>query len=119
MSDTRFVTPARTFARSRQLQQRLHDLVPGGAHTYARGPDQYPEFMPPVLTHGVGCHVWDADGNEYVEYGIGLRAVTLGHGYAPVVDAAARAIAGGIGFSRPTTLEVAAAEDFLDLVPGA
>ncbi|PRC52861.1 aminotransferase class III, partial [Mycobacterium sp. ITM-2017-0098] len=42
-----------------------------------------------------------------------------GHGYAPVVDAAARAIAGGIGFSRPTTLEVAAAEDFLDLVPGA
>ncbi len=34
--DDRFVTPARTFARSRQLQERLHELVPGGAHTYAR-----------------------------------------------------------------------------------
>jgi glutamate-1-semialdehyde 2,1-aminomutase len=119
VTDGRFVTAGRSFARSRHLQERLHDLVPGGAHTYARGPDQYPEFMPPVLTHGAGSRVWDADGNEYVEYGIGLRAVTLGHGYAPVVDAVARAIAGGVGFSRPTTLEVAAAEDFLALVPGA
>nr|WP_260757923.1 glutamate-1-semialdehyde 2,1-aminomutase [Mycobacterium sp. SMC-8] len=101
------------------MQERLHELVPGGAHTYARGPDQYPEFMPPVLTRGSGCRVWDADGNEYIEYGIGLRAVTLGHGYRPVVDAAARAMADGLGFSRPTALEVAAAEDFLELVPGA
>ncbi|ANI37932.1 glutamate-1-semialdehyde 2,1-aminomutase [Mycolicibacterium vaccae] len=117
--DDRFVTPARTFARSRQLQERLHELVPGGAHTYARGADQYPEFMPPVLTRGSGCRVWDADGNDYIEYGIGLRAVTLGHGYPPVVDAAARAMADGVGFSRPTALEVAAAEDFLELVSGA
>ncbi|CAN3126957.1 glutamate-1-semialdehyde 2,1-aminomutase [Mycobacterium sp. smrl_JER01] len=117
--DSQFVSPVRTFARSRQLQDRLHRLVPGGAHTYARGADQYPEFMPPVLTHGDGCRVWDVDGNEYVEYGMGLRAVTLGHGYRPVVDAVSRAIAGGTSFSRPTALEVAAAEDFLDLVPGA
>lgn len=74
------------FDESRRLQDRLHRLVPGGAHTYARGADQYPEFMPPVLTRGRGARVWDADGNEYVEYGMGLRAVTLGHGYGPVVD---------------------------------
>ncbi len=117
--DDRFVARTPSFARSRHLQQRLHDMVPGGAHTYARGADQYPEFMPPVLTHGAGCHVWDADGNEYVEYGMGLRAVTLGHAYGPVVAAASRAIEGGVSFSRPSTLEVAAAEDFLELVPGA
>jgi glutamate-1-semialdehyde 2,1-aminomutase len=111
--------PARAFDRSNALQQRLHEVVPGGAHTYARGPDQYPEFMAPVLTRGAGCRVWDADGNEYVEYGMGLRSVTLGHGFAPVVEAVSETIARGVNFSRPTELELAAAEDFLRLVPGA
>jgi glutamate-1-semialdehyde 2,1-aminomutase len=105
--------------RSTELQARLHHLVPGGAHTYARGSDQYAEGAAPVLTHGEGARVWDVDGNEYVEYGMGLRSVTLGHGYRPVVDAVSRAIARGVNFSRPTELELAAAESFLDLVPTA
>ncbi|RJO73514.1 glutamate-1-semialdehyde 2,1-aminomutase [Nocardia panacis] len=111
--------PRRDFTRSNELQARLHELVPGGAHTYARGSDQYPEFMAPILVRGAGCRVWDADGNSYIEYGMGLRSVTLGHGYRPVVAAVTRAIADGVGFSRPTELEVRAAEDFLALVPGA
>ncbi|MCG7596535.1 glutamate-1-semialdehyde 2,1-aminomutase [Mycobacterium sp. PSTR-4-N] len=114
-----FVSETRSFARSRFLQDRLHDLVPGGAHTYARGADQYPESMPPVLTHGAGARVWDVDGNDYIEYGMGLRSVTLGHGYPPVVEAVTRAIAGGVNFSRPTAAELVAAEEFLNLVPGA
>jgi glutamate-1-semialdehyde 2,1-aminomutase len=109
----------RSFELSCELQARLHDLVPGGAHTYARGSDQYPESMAPILARGHGCRVWDVDGNEYVEYGMGLRSVTLGHGYRPVVDAVCSAIAEGVNFSRPTMLELAAAEDFLGLVPGA
>jgi glutamate-1-semialdehyde 2,1-aminomutase len=108
-----------SFEQSAKLQARLHDLVPGGAHTYARGSDQYPEFITPILTRGHGARVWDVDGNEYVEYGMGLRSVTLGHGYRPVVDAVSAAIADGVNFSRPTELELAAAVDFLDLVPGA
>ncbi|WP_194837297.1 glutamate-1-semialdehyde 2,1-aminomutase [Nocardia sp. XZ_19_369] len=110
---------ARNFARSNAIQARLHDLVPGGAHTYARGADQYPEDMAPILLRGSGCHVWDCDGNEYLEYGMGLRSVTLGHGYRPVLDAVTAAIADGVNFSRPTELELLAAEDFLSLVPGA
>ncbi|MFC0439577.1 glutamate-1-semialdehyde 2,1-aminomutase [Kutzneria buriramensis] len=109
----------RGFERSSALQRRLHELVPGGAHTYARGSDQYPEDMAPVLVRGDGCRVWDADGNCFIEYGMGLRSVTLGHGYRPVLDAVHRALADGVNFSRPTRLEVAAAEDFLSLVPGA
>ncbi|GGK33482.1 glutamate-1-semialdehyde 2,1-aminomutase [Nocardia camponoti] len=109
----------RDFTRSNALNDRLHDLIPGGAHTYARGADQYPEQMAPVLVRGKGSRVWDADGNSYVEYGMGLRSVTLGHAYAPVLDAAAAAMANGMSFTRPTELEVLAAQDFLDLVPGA
>ena len=75
------------FTESSRLQARLHDLVPGGAHTYARGSDQYPEHMAPVIERGRGARVWDVDGNAYVEYGMGLRAVTLGHAYEPVIDA--------------------------------
>ncbi|GIH76196.1 glutamate-1-semialdehyde 2,1-aminomutase [Planobispora longispora] len=107
------------FTRSEQLQRRLHEVIPGGAHTYARGADQYPEGMAPVLVRGRGARVWDADGNCFVEYGMGLRAVTLGHAYPPVLDAVRAVLGDGVSFSRPTELELAAAEDFLALLPGA
>ncbi|MDO3650869.1 glutamate-1-semialdehyde 2,1-aminomutase [Nocardia mangyaensis] len=109
----------RSFERSTAIQARLHDLIPGGAHTYARGSDQYPDDMAPVLVRGKGARVWDVDGNEFVEYGMGLRAVTLGHGFEPVLRAAALAAADGLSFTRPSELELFAAEDFLALVPGA
>jgi glutamate-1-semialdehyde 2,1-aminomutase len=108
-----------SFERSNQLQARLHELVPGGAHTFAKGSDQYPEGMAPVLARGKGARVWDVDGNEFVEYGMGMRAVTLGHAYEPVLEAVRKVLVDGISFTRPTELELAAAEDFLALVPGA
>jgi glutamate-1-semialdehyde 2,1-aminomutase len=109
----------RGFGRSVAAQRRLHELVPGGAHTYARGSDQYPEGMAPVIARGRGARVVDVDGNSYVEYGMGLRSVTLGHGYEPVVEAVSAAIADGTSFSRPSVLELEAAEAFLEQVPGA
>jgi glutamate-1-semialdehyde 2,1-aminomutase len=108
-----------TFERSEEAQARLHRMIPGGAHTYARGSDQYPEGMAPVLVRGRGARVLDVDGNWFVEYGMGLRAVTLGHGYAPVTAAVARAAADGVSFSRPSVWELRAAEEFLGQVPGA
>jgi glutamate-1-semialdehyde 2,1-aminomutase len=108
-----------SFERSTALQARLHEIVPGGAHTFAKGSDQYPEGMAPVLVRGRGARVWDADGNEFVEYGMGMRAVTLGHCYEPVLDAVRAALLDGTSFTRPTELELLAAEDFLTLVPGA
>jgi glutamate-1-semialdehyde 2,1-aminomutase len=107
------------FDRSTVAQERLHELVPGGAHTYARGPDQYPEGMAPVIAHGRGARVVDVDGNTYVEFGMGLRSVTLGHGYEPVVRAVSAAIVDGTSFTRPSRLELEAAEAFVDQVPGA
>jgi len=111
------MTPS--FERSNALQARLHEVVPGGAHTFAKGSDQYPEGMAPVLVRGRGARVWDADGNEFVEYGMGMRAVTLGHGYEAVLEAVRAALVDGVSFSRPAVLELTAAEDFLRVVPGA
>ena len=49
--------PRRSFTRSVAAQRRLHELVPGGSHTYARGSDQYPENMAPILTRGSGAQI--------------------------------------------------------------
>jgi glutamate-1-semialdehyde 2,1-aminomutase len=108
-----------TFEKSALAQARLHRLIPGGAHTYARGSDQFPENMTPVLVRGRGARVEDLDGNWLIEYGMGLRSVTLGHDYQPVVDAVCRAASDGVNFSRPSVWELRAAEDFLEHVAGA
>ncbi|MCU0491897.1 MAG: glutamate-1-semialdehyde 2,1-aminomutase [Chloroflexaceae bacterium] len=107
------------FANSQQLRPQAHALIPGGAHTYAKGDDQYPELAPGFIARGEGCHVWDVDGNEFIEYGMGLRAVGLGHAYKPVVEAAYQHMLLGANFTRPAAIEVACAEQLLALVPGA
>lgn len=107
------------FDRSQALKQKSHQLIPGGAHTYAKGDDQYPELAPGFLVRGKGCHVWDLDHNEYLEYGMGLRAVTLGHGYESVVEAAYQQMRQGLNFNRPAPIEVECAEQFLSLIKGA
>jgi len=107
------------FERSKTLRQKIHDLIPGGAHTYAKGDDQYPENAPTVLVRGKGSHVWDVDGNEYIEYGMGLRSVTLGHANDRVVNAASRQMLLGTNFNRPVMVEIEAAEKLLSLIEGA
>ncbi len=106
-----------SYERSLAAAARLEELVPGGAHTYAKGPDQYPADCAPLIARGRGSHVWDVDGNEYVEYGSGLRSVILGHAH-PHVNAAVRdQLDDGSNFVRPSLLELQAAEDFLAAVP--
>ena len=111
---TTLVSPA-----TRALQRSAHELIPGGAHTYAKGDDQYPETAPPFIARGQGCHVWDLDENEYIEYGMGLRSVALGHAFPRVIDAVRKELANGSNFTRPSPREVEAAEMFLSCVPGA
>lgn len=108
-----------TFAKSQALQPKSHALIPGGCHTYAKGDDQYPDAAPGFIVRGEGCHVWDVDGNEFIEYGMGLRSVTLGHAYPPVVEAAYQQMLLGNNFTRPALIELECAEAILSLVEGA
>ncbi len=109
----------RDFSGSRAYVSAARDVIPGGAHTYAKGEDQYPAGMAPVIERGEGSRVWDIDGNEYVEFGSGLRANLLGHGYGPVLRAAQAAMEGGLNFVRPHQLELTAARRLIDLIPSA
>jgi glutamate-1-semialdehyde 2,1-aminomutase len=107
------------FSASNAYVSAVHDLIPGGAHTYAKGDDQYPAGMAPVIERGAGCRVWDIDGNEYVEFGSGLRSNLLGHGFEPVVQAVRMWLEDGVNFVRPHRIELEAAERLADLIPSA
>ena len=107
------------FDESERLRKKAHALIPGGSHTYAKGDDQYPILSPSHAVRGQGCRVWDADGNEYIEYGNGNRAVTLGHAFPAVVEAAKRELDKGVSYTRPAAIEVEAAEQFLSIVSNA
>lgn len=98
-------------------QDRLNRAIPGGAHTYSRGFDQFPSNAPQILERGKGSFVWDPDGNQYLDYGMALRAITLGYADERVNAAAIREIERGNNLTRASITELEAAELLIDLIP--
>src|SRR4051794_9884340 len=109
----------RVLKRSNELRERARVVIPGGAHTYSKGDDQFPDNAPAFIARGEGSRVWDVDGNEYLDWGMGLRAVLLGHAYPSVTEAASRQLSRGQNFVRPSPLEVELAERLVALIPCA
>ena len=105
------------FSNSNSYRSKIHNLIPGGAHTYSKGDDQFPERSPAAIAYGKGSHIWDIDGNEYLDCSMGLTSVSLGHAYEPVVNKVKEALDKGVNFQRPSYLEMEMAEKFLSLVP--
>jgi glutamate-1-semialdehyde 2,1-aminomutase len=105
------------FKKSNDYRKKIHTLIPGGAHTYSKGDDQFPLLSPAAITHGKGVNVWDLDGNKYLDCSMGLTSVSLGHAYEPVLDAVRSEITKGVNFQRPASIEMEMAEEFLKLVP--
>ncbi len=112
---TRLIT---NFARSRDFSRAIHDLIPGGAHTYSKGDDQFPLNAPAAIVRGKGAHVWDPDGNEFIDCSMGLTSVSIGHAYEPVVEAVCEAARQGVNFQRPAAIELEAARKFLEVTGG-
>lgn len=100
-----------------ELRQRLHNAIPGGAHTYSRGDDQYPSNCPALFTHGKGAYLFDVEGNKYLDYGMGLRSVNIGYGNEEIAQAAFQEILNGNNLSRASLLELEAAEKLIELIP--
>ena len=102
---------------SDEYKIRLHELIPGGAHTYSRGDDQFPANAPAILERGEGAYVFDPEGNKYLDYGMGLRSVNLGYGNREVADACYAEILKGNNLTRASLTELKAAEMLVDLLP--
>jgi glutamate-1-semialdehyde aminotransferase len=109
-----------TITASDALYRRASRIIPGATQTLAKGAGQYVRGVAPkFLQRGRGAHVWDVDGNQYLDFTMGVGPVVLGYA-EPAVDAAIRAqLEDGITFSQPHALEVEVAERVSALVPGA
>lgn len=97
-------------------QERLLKAIPGGAHTYSRGYDQYPANAPQILTRGKGAYIYDPEGNKYLDYGMALRAVNLGYAEDEIDAAAIEQIKNGNNLTRPSMIELEAAELLVELI---
>jgi len=97
--------------------QKLHKLIPGGAHTYSRGDDQFPYNAPSILEKGEGAYVYAPDGKKYLDYGMGLRSVNIGYGNKEIADACYDEIIKGNNLTRASLTELEAAELLVDLIP--
>jgi glutamate-1-semialdehyde 2,1-aminomutase len=87
------------------LRQEAARLFPGGVNSPVRA---YREVggEPPILQRGQGGHVWDAEGNEYVDWVAAFGPLVLGHAHPAVVEAIQRAAAAGGPFGATTASEV-------------
>lgn len=103
--------------KERDRGELTHRLIPGGAHTYSKGDDQFPNNAPRHLERGQGAYVWDEHDNRFVDWTMGLRTMTLGYGYPGVNEAAIAQLVQGNNFGRPSLVETAAARDLVDLIP--
>lgn len=110
----------RSLEKSENYWQRCIPLIPAGTQTLSKGPTQFVDGVAPkYLLRGKGCHVWDVDGNEYIDYGMGCRSVFLGYHYPAVDKAIVRQLKDGINFTMMHPLEVELAELLKKTIPCA
>jgi glutamate-1-semialdehyde 2,1-aminomutase len=103
--------------RSRELFERARKSIPGGVNSPVRAFGSV-GGTPRFLERGEGCRVWDADGNEYIDYVGSWGPLILGHADPGVLRAVSDAMARGTSFGAPTELEIELAEAVCAAVPG-
>jgi glutamate-1-semialdehyde 2,1-aminomutase len=106
----------RKLDQSRKLQKRAEMLIPGGVNSPVRafravGGD------PPFVVRGQGSHIWDADGNEYVDYIGSWGPLILGHAAPVVLEALTAAMKNGTSFGASTPAEADLAELVISAFP--
>lgn len=108
------------YAKSEAMLERALKAIPLGSQTFSKSITQYPYGVSPYfITRGQGAHVWDVDGNEYIDCASSLAAVTLGHNDPDVNAAVLAQMQNGVIFSLAHPLEVELAEKIVEMVPCA
>lgn len=103
------------FSQSKALFAKAQNMIPRGVSH-----DQwYVMPFPLFMTAGKGSHLWDVDGNEYIDYYGGHGGKMLGHAHPAVVDAAQKQLARGVQYGTCCDLSLAWAALIQKLVPSA
>jgi len=104
--------------RSREWHQRAQQSLIEGVNSPSRGVAVYSPG-PVVLERGRGSHVWDLDGNQYVDFMMSFGALIHGHSHPKIVEVVSQSIAEGSHFAAATPSEMEASERFCRMVPTA
>lgn len=105
---------------SDHFYRRAKKIIPSVTQTLAKGPQQHVDGVAPkYLERGKGAHVWDVDGNEYLDYSMGIGPISLGYCFDRVDDAIRAQLENGITFSLMHPLEVEVAELINQVIPNA
>jgi glutamate-1-semialdehyde 2,1-aminomutase len=107
---------ARKTEQSRKLQKRAEQFIPGGVNSPARA-FRSVGCDPPFIVRGQGSHIWDADGNDYVDYIGSWGPLILGHAAPTVVEAVINAARRGTSFGASTPAEADLAELVISAFP--
>jgi len=102
--------------RSQELILRARKSIPGGVNSPVRAFGSV-GGTPPFIVRGEGSHIYDVDGNEYIDYVCSWGPLLLGHCHPAVIEALREAIADGASFGAPTEREVEFAELLCEIVP--
>ncbi len=106
--------------KSDELYNKAVNLIPSVTQTLAKGPQQNVNgIAPKYLQRGKGSHVWDVDGNEYIDFNMGIGPLSLGYAYNKVDEAIKKQLEEGITFSLMHPLEVEVAEMIHEIIPNA
>jgi glutamate-1-semialdehyde 2,1-aminomutase len=103
-------------SKSEALFRRAQELSPGGVNSPVRAFNSV-GGNPPFLARGEGSHIFDADGNEYIDYVGSWGPLLLGHRHPAILEALQKALAIGTSFGAPTEEEVELAAAICDAVP--
>ena len=108
------------YAHSEQFLERALRTIPLGSQTFSKSKTQYPYGVSPYfIMRGEGARVWDADGNEYLDFINSLASITLGYNDPDVTEAVQTQLQQGVIFSLPHPIEMEVAERIVDMVPCA
>jgi glutamate-1-semialdehyde 2,1-aminomutase len=107
-----------TTHKSEALFERALQVMIEGGSSPSRGPANYGEY-PLFIARGEGAHIYDVDGNRYVDWMMAYGALPLGHAHPRVVEAVSEAAASGTLFAAATEIEVEVAELIQQVVPSA
>jgi glutamate-1-semialdehyde 2,1-aminomutase len=108
------------YRRSEELLARAEKTIPLGTQTFSKSKTQFPHGVSPFYAaRAQGSRLWDADGNEYIDFISSLASVTLGYGDPDVTAAVRRQLEDGVIFSLPHEVEIEVAELIVDMVPCA
>ncbi|MEJ5262074.1 MAG: aminotransferase class III-fold pyridoxal phosphate-dependent enzyme [Ignavibacterium sp.] len=109
-----------TITKSDEYYKIALELIPAQTQTLAKGPGQNIKgIAPKYLKRGKGSHVWDVDGNEFIDYTMAVGPLSLGYAYDKVDDAIREQLKDGITFSLMHPLEVEVAQLINKVVPNA